>query len=108
MNDPVPAPLAGAALWTVVAAERAGGRCECRGECGNPHRKDGGTCRREQRPGRPLHLAPSTNVSDTKAATLPGDQLMALCPPCHDGLLRTRRRDREQTIRQSAGTDALF
>lgn len=32
-----------AGVWYEVR-DRAGGRCECAGECGSPHRKGGGRC----------------------------------------------------------------
>ncbi|MBO3744884.1 hypothetical protein J5X84_02310 [Streptosporangiaceae bacterium NEAU-GS5] len=111
MTVPVPVvhpPLLGGDLWQQVAVERADGRCECRTQCGNPHKKDNGACTRLQAPGRPLHLAPRTDVLIHRAAGLPAADLLALCLPCYDGLDRLRRKDRRAFADQATQPEPLF
>ena len=96
---PVTAPaaagaLAGAGLWRQVT-DRAGRRCECRGECGRTHASGQGRCIREHAPWAPLHAVPADPAAhDTAAAALPASALRALCGPCHAavGLIRARAR----------------
>ncbi|PRY00428.1 hypothetical protein [Allonocardiopsis opalescens] len=104
-------PLLGASVWTAVTA-RAGGRCECTGECARPHpladsddyARGRGRCPAEQRPGRPLHAVPRTPVPPSQGAALGAEQLMAMCAPCH-----TRRDTHHtRTLRAAPTTDALF
>lgn len=104
----VRAPLVGGDLWTVVAVQRADGRCQCRTECGNQHTSGHGACRREQSPGRPLRVVARIAASPRAAAGLGADDLMAVCAPCHDGLARARRIAHEAGAAQAVTTDTLF
>ena len=93
-------PLAATALHTAVM-QAADHRCQCTGQCTNPHRKGAGRCPLVHdgytiKPGRRVHLiaAPSTPLTPlVQAVTLPAADLMAWCPACHTGALRQARRD---------------
>lgn len=109
---PVVTPPFGAPpCWFAVVVERAGGRCECSGQCGIAHSKTG--CRCPLRHGgwnghwdivlvaapREFGLPPSV------AATLPIAELLAWCPRCLDG---ARRRAAAAAGRQRPDAPPLF
>ncbi|QHA06828.1 hypothetical protein GQF42_29205 [Streptomyces broussonetiae] len=93
------APLAAVDVWLPVM-ETAGYRCQCTGECGNPHAKTEGRCPREHdgytsKRGHRIRLmaAPADlRVSPVKAVTLPPGELRAWCPDCHAATARLARK----------------
>ncbi|MCD9144361.1 hypothetical protein [Streptomyces albireticuli] len=105
-------PIVGAGLFRTVMGA-AGGRCQCEGACGQPH-KSGGRCPREhdQHAGKhsgPIRLlaAPADPLTtDRAAAALPAGQLRAWCPTC----LGAARRAAQRTARTKPvpGQDGLF
>lgn len=67
-----------------IRFERAGGRCECRGECGNPH--DGGRCRAvhgEPAPGSGKIVVLTTAHLDHTPENVADENLLAMCQRCH-------------------------
>ena len=88
-------PIVGAAVFTAVM-EAAGYRCQCGGECGNPHTKGDGRCPHEHdhytsKHGRRVRLmaAPADPLAtDVTAARLPIGELRAWCPDCHTAAAR--------------------
>ncbi|MFF2931079.1 hypothetical protein [Streptomyces mirabilis] len=92
-------PIVGAALFNTVM-ETAGHRCQCEGECGNPHAKGDGRCQHEHdhytsKHGRRVRLvaAPTDPLAtDVAAARLPASALRAWCPDCHAGAARLARK----------------
>ncbi|MFG2962294.1 hypothetical protein ACGFZS_03320 [Streptomyces sp. NPDC048288] len=94
-------PLVGAALFNTVM-EAAGYRCQCSGQCGNPHAKDGGRCPREHdhytsKHGRRVRLmaAPADPLTtDVVAAALPASELRAWCADCHTAAARLAKKQR--------------
>ncbi|NJQ14197.1 hypothetical protein [Streptomyces bohaiensis] len=99
-------PIAAGTLWTAVM-DRAGGQCECRGECGKSHVGDARCVTfdavRAQRRRlvreleiAPLEVAPMTFAA---AAALPADKLRARCGDCAARCRRqvaaVKRRDRQ-------------
>ncbi|WEO95311.1 hypothetical protein A6P39_015465 [Streptomyces sp. FXJ1.172] len=92
------APLAAVDVWLPVMAA-AGYRCQCTGECGNPHAKTEGRCPREHdgytsKHGHRIRLmaAPADPcVPPVKAVTLPPGELRAWCPECHTAATRRAR-----------------
>ncbi|MFJ6729637.1 hypothetical protein ACIQPQ_32540 [Streptomyces sp. NPDC091281] len=92
-------PIVGAAVFNTVM-EAAGHRCQCGGECGNPHNRDGGRCPREHdhytsKHGRRVRLmaAPTDPLAtDLTAARLPASELRAWCPGCHTAAARLARK----------------
>ncbi|MEV5959620.1 hypothetical protein AB0M11_38770 [Streptomyces sp. NPDC051987] len=105
-------PIVGAALFHTVM-EAAGYRCQCSGECGNPHAKDAGRCPREHdhytsKHGRRVRLmaAPVDPLAaGVAAARLPASALRAWCPDCHEA---AARRARKQLPAALADQCALF
>jgi hypothetical protein len=91
-------PLAAVDVWLPVM-EAAGYRCQCTGECGNPHAKTDGRCPREHdgytsKHGHRVRLmaAPADPcVSPVKAVTLQPGELRAWCPECHTAAARQAR-----------------
>ncbi|MEU8028015.1 hypothetical protein AB0C13_05180 [Streptomyces sp. NPDC049099] len=91
-------PIVGAAVFTAVM-EAAGYRCQCSGECGNPHAKGNGRCQHEHdhytsKHGRRVRLmaAPVDSLAtDVTAARLPVGELRAWCPDCHTAAARRAR-----------------
>ncbi|MGW1917467.1 hypothetical protein ACWCQS_44110 [Streptomyces sp. NPDC002076] len=89
------APLAAVDVWLPVM-ESAGYRCQCAGECGNPHAKTESRCPREHdgytsKHGHRIRLmaAPADPcVPPVKAVTLPPSELRAWCPECHTAAVR--------------------
>ncbi|GGO55836.1 hypothetical protein [Streptomyces lasiicapitis] len=92
-------PLVGAALFRTVM-QAADHRCQCQGECGQPHRKGGGRCPHQHdgytsKHGRRVRLiaAPADPLaSAVAAASLPPEQLRAWCPDCHTTAARAAKR----------------
>ncbi|MFH8284713.1 hypothetical protein [Streptomyces antibioticus] len=92
-------PIVGGAVFNTVM-EVAGHRCQCGGECGNPHNRDGGRCPREHdhytsKHGRRVRLmaAPVDPLAtDLTAARLPASELRAWCPDCHTAAARLARK----------------
>ncbi|WP_425830652.1 hypothetical protein [Streptomyces fractus] len=83
-------PIVGATVFnTVVGA--AGYRCQCTGQCGNPHAKGEGRCPHEHdgytsKHGHRVRLmaAPADPLaSPVTAASMPAGELVAWCPGCH-------------------------
>ncbi|MFE7174237.1 hypothetical protein [Streptomyces sp. NPDC057616] len=91
-------PIVGAAVFTAVM-EAAGHRCQCSGECGQPHRKGDGRCQHEHdhytsKHGRRVRLlaAPADPLATAVAAArLAADELRAWCPDCHTAAARRAR-----------------
>ncbi|MEU4932734.1 hypothetical protein AB0G54_40645 [Streptomyces yokosukanensis] len=91
-------PLAAVDIWWPVM-EVAGYRCQCTGECGNPHAKTEGRCPREHdaytsKHGHRIRLmaAPTDPLTPpVKAAALPVGELRAWCPECHTAAARRVR-----------------
>ena len=85
--DPVPAP--GPADWPEIAkrikTDRAGGQCECRGECGDAH--PGGRCSAREGEFHPVHGGPTVltcaHWPDHNPANCDDDNLRAWCRRCH-------------------------
>jgi hypothetical protein len=95
-------------LWQKVI-DHAGGRCECRGACGRKHRDDpAGRCTRENTETAPLHAVPREPVTTRAAASLPAEDMHALCGPCHETTARKQAAERASALRAEADTDALF
>jgi hypothetical protein len=96
--------LVGAAVFGAVM-EAAGFRCQCQGECGNPHAKGDGRCLHEHdgytsKHGRRVRLmaAPTDPLAtDVAAARLPACELRAWCPGCHSAAARCARRQLPKT-----------
>ncbi|UNO42439.1 hypothetical protein [Streptomyces sp. MST-110588] len=73
-----------------VVMTRAAWRCQCTGQCGQPHTKSEGRCPREHggyagKSGGWVRLmaAPADPAaSERQAASLPAARLRAWCPPC--------------------------
>ncbi|MFI7347227.1 hypothetical protein ACIBSR_13235 [Streptomyces sp. NPDC049936] len=92
-------PIVGAAVFTAVMGA-AGYRCQCEGECGNPHAKGEGRCPHEHdhytsKHGRLVRLmaAPVDPLAtDVAAARLPASELRAWCPDCHTAAARLARK----------------
>ncbi|MGW5099187.1 hypothetical protein [Streptomyces sp. NPDC004100] len=91
-------PIVGAAVFTAVM-EAAGYRCQCGGECGQPHIKGDGRCPHEHdhytsKHGRLVRLmaAPVDPLAtDVAAARLPVSALRAWCSDCHTAAARRAR-----------------
>ncbi|MFJ4036244.1 hypothetical protein [Streptomyces griseoluteus] len=91
-------PLAAVPTWLPVM-EAAGWRCQCAGECGNPHTKTEERCPREHdgytsKHGHRVRLmaAPADPCTPlTRAVTLPASDLRAWCPECHTAATRRTR-----------------
>ncbi len=93
-------------LLAAVAA-RAGGRCQCPSAgaagCGGEHRSGLEHCGARDTRRSPLVAAPLDPATpDHLAASLPAEQLLALCPPCF-----TRRRKASAAARAERGAAAL-
>ncbi|KNE81650.1 MULTISPECIES: hypothetical protein [Streptomyces] len=92
-------PIVGAALWRRVMAA-AGYRCQCAGQCGNPHTKGEGRCLKEHDkyasrhsgPVRLLAAAADPATPPRAAALLPVADLRAWCPTCFDATRRAAQR----------------
>ncbi|WP_405931017.1 hypothetical protein [Streptomyces sp. NBC_00827] len=92
-------PIVGAALFRTVM-QAAGHRCQCEGECGQPHSKGGGRCPHEHerytsKHGRRVRLmaAPVDPLAtDVAAARLPASELRAWCPDCRTAAVRLTRK----------------
>lgn len=105
-------PIAYAALWRAVM-QAAGYRCQCTGQCGNPHKKTRGRCPREHdqcasKHRGPVHLAAAPadlTQSQRTAAALPAGALRGWCPDCHDAARRAAAR---AARRQQSGQADLF
>ncbi|MFF7202053.1 hypothetical protein [Streptomyces sp. NPDC008141] len=103
-------PLAAVNTWIPVM-EAAGRRCQCTGECGNPHTRGEGRCPREHdsytsKHGRRVRLmaAPADpSTPPTQAVRLPASQLRAWCPECYAAAIR-----RARTATPAAEAPGLF
>ncbi|MGW2043740.1 hypothetical protein ACWCPF_00955 [Streptomyces sp. NPDC001858] len=103
-------PIVGAAVFNTVM-EAAGHRCQCGGECGNPHNRDAGRCPREHdhytsKHGRLVRLmaAPADPLAtDVAAAALPSGELRAWCPDCHTAAARLARKQQAATLAEQGG-----
>ncbi|MEW2192559.1 hypothetical protein [Streptomyces microflavus] len=106
MSEPI---VAADLFRTVMAA--AGGRCQCTGQCGQPHAKSSSRCPREHDsyagkhsgPVRLMAAAADPTLTDREAAALPADRLRAWCPGCFTDTRRARR-----TAEQAAEQGGLF
>ncbi|MET7872582.1 hypothetical protein [Streptomyces cyaneofuscatus] len=91
---------------TVMAA--AGGRCQCTGQCGQPHAKTDRRCPREHdsyagKHGGPIRLmaaAADPALTEREAAALPADRLRAWCPGCFTAAQRTVHHHAEPAAEQ--------
>ncbi|MDX3594124.1 hypothetical protein PV749_23685 [Streptomyces sp. ID03-2B] len=91
-------PLVAADLFRTVM-EAAGGRCQCTGQCGQPHAKTDRRCPREhdsyagrhRGPVRLMAAAADLTLTEREAAALPADRLRAWCPGCFTETRRSRR-----------------
>ncbi|MFE1369642.1 hypothetical protein ACFW84_36130 [Streptomyces anulatus] len=94
MSEPI---VAADLFRTVMAA--AGGRCQCTGQCGQPHAKTDRRCPREHdsyagKHGGPVRLmaaAVDPTLTEREAAALPADRLRAWCPGCFTETRLSRR-----------------
>lgn len=92
-------PIVYAGQWGAVM-RAAGRRCQCRGECGNEHKKGAGRCPREHDQYASKHRGPvrlvaapaDPAVTGTAAARLPLSALSAWCPDCLDAARRSARK----------------
>ena len=100
-RPPARGPLADDATWRAVV-ERAGYRCECRGECGRAHsaywarpgHEAEGRCLAEQgRAGVRLCVTPRAPVDQATAARLEAAELYALCQRCLAAVITRRARE---------------
>lgn len=103
-------PIVGAALFRTVM-ETAGYRCQCSGECGQPHTKGDGRCQHEHdhhtsKHGRLVRLmaAPADPLAtDVAAARLPASELCAWCPDCHTAAARLARKRLPAALEDQCG-----
>lgn len=103
-------PLSGVGTWRPVM-RAAGYRCQCTGQCGNPHAKSDGRCPREHdapssKRGHLVRLlaAPADPLTPpVAAASLPAGELRAWCPECHSAAVRAARR-----AKPTVGVPGLF
>ncbi|TDC21251.1 hypothetical protein E1265_18545 [Streptomyces sp. 8K308] len=105
-------PIAYAALWRPVM-KAAGFRCQCRGECGNPHKSGQGRCPREHDQHASRHrggivrliAAPADpSLTGLAAARADRSQLRAWCPDCHDNARRAANRAaRTEVVSEQGG-----
>ncbi|MFJ1651744.1 hypothetical protein ACIOC2_10065 [Streptomyces sp. NPDC088337] len=103
-------PIVGARLFNTVM-KAAGHRCQCGGECGNPHNRDAGRCPREHdhytsKHGRLVRLiaAPVDPLAtDVAAAGLPASELRAWCPDCHTAASRLAKKQRVAAPTEQVG-----
>jgi hypothetical protein len=106
-------PIAYADTWRPVMCA-AGFRCQCRGECGNDHKKGKGRCPREhdqlaskhRGPVRLLAAPADPIVTGLAAARLPTARLRAWCPDCLDGARRAA--NRQARAEPAADQTSLF
>lgn len=81
-------PLGAPPAYSRVVLDRAGGRCECTGQCGVTHARTAGRCPRRHggwhaRKETILALVPRQPLTPlTVAVTLPDAELMAECEDC--------------------------
>lgn len=95
MSEPI---VAASLFRTVMAA--AGGRCQCEGECGQPHAKSDGRCPRKHDQYASKHSAPVRLMAaaanpltpDRQAAALSASGLRAWCPQCFTAARRCAQR----------------
>jgi hypothetical protein len=110
-------PIVGAPLWAAVM-KNADNCCECQGVCGKKHTdpatRKPGRCdhrngQRIAKYGEVILIAtprdPVNEGSFAVAAQLPARRLIALCPPCYDGVRRIFKRAVKQ---MDAQPDGLF
>jgi len=108
-------PIVGAPLWNAVM-KNANNCCECQGACGKKHtdpvtrkpsRCDHRNGQRIAKYGEVILIAtprdPVNEGSFAVAATLPARRLIALCPPCYDGVRRIFKRAVKQMAAQDDG-----
>lgn len=108
-------PIVGAALWNTVM-KNAGDRCECQGVCSkkhtDPHTRKPGRCDHQNGQHIAKHgqialiATPRDPVNEgdfVTAAQLPARRLIALCPPCYDGVRRIFKRAVKQMQPQPEG-----
>ncbi|MGW6715125.1 hypothetical protein ACWF9X_30090 [Streptomyces globisporus] len=94
MSEPI---VAADLFRTVMAA--ASGRCQCTGQCGQPHAKTDRRCPREHDsyagrhcgPVRLMAAAADPTLTEREAAALPADRLRAWCPGCFTETRRSWR-----------------
>ncbi|WP_432127440.1 hypothetical protein [Streptomyces sp. bgisy082] len=92
-------PIAAAGLFRAVMVA-AGHRCQCEGECGQPHTKGEGRCTKvhdayASKHGGPVRLmaaAADPLTPDRQAAALSASELRAWCPPCFTAVRRAAQR----------------
>ncbi|MER7172642.1 hypothetical protein [Streptomyces mesophilus] len=105
-------PIVGAALFNAVM-QAADSRCECTGQCGQPHAKSEGRCphkhdgyiAKRHGPVRLMAAPADPLMSPVAAAALPPAELMAWCPGCFN---QTRNAARRSQRTELAPADALF
>ncbi|MFI1183368.1 hypothetical protein ACH4UT_27995 [Streptomyces sp. NPDC020799] len=105
-------PIVAADLFRAVMA-RAGGRCQCEGQCGHPHAKTDGRCPREHDHYASKHKAPvrlmaapaDPLTAELSAAALPAGELRAWCPGCYTA---ARRLARNTQATAAPAQDGLF
>ncbi|MGD6753815.1 hypothetical protein [Streptomyces sp. BH105] len=103
-------PITGTAVFNPVM-QAAGYRCQCTGQCGNPHRKGEGRCPHEHdgytsKHGRRVRLiaAPADPLATSvAAATTPVSDLRAWCPDCHTAAARAAKRQLPATSTDQCG-----
>ncbi|ANZ18633.1 hypothetical protein O1L44_22520 [Streptomyces noursei] len=105
-------PIVAAALFRTVMGA-ACWRCQCTGECGQPHAQSEGRCPREHggyvgKHGGPVRLiaAPADpTTTNLQAVALPAGELRAWCPNC---LAAARRIAKQQTSIPTTDQGGLF
>ncbi|MGW9437977.1 hypothetical protein [Streptomyces sp. NPDC055607] len=101
-------PIAAGNVWQPVV-DRAGGRCQCTGQCGRKHAdkdRKPGRCEHEQgqhisRVGE-IKLIAATQEMDPRYPPASG-ALLAWCQPCYDGRRRIARREAKAAPPQELG-----
>lgn len=118
MSDAERPPMFGAAMWSAVMLSASQGqekpRCQCSGQCGQPHVKGGGRCPRmhgqhvKNKGTIRLHAAPAdlALAGTAAAALLPAEALRAWCSTCYDAARRTAVREASEAAFPAA--EALF
>ncbi|MFF3062672.1 hypothetical protein [Streptomyces sp. NPDC057909] len=101
-----PEPIAAIELFRTVMAA-ANGRCQCAGECGQPHTQSQQRCPRQHGWQAPLVAAPADPATpDRIAVTLPAGSLRAWCSTCFTAAQRLTQRSSAHT--PAADQQALF
>lgn len=94
-----------------IRTVRAGGRCECRGECGRGHRARCRAWHGHPHPDTRSLVVLTVAHLDHQPENCADDNLRAMCQACHlayDAPHHAQTRARTRHAEQTAGMDALF